>query len=51
MNVKNPMFVKGAKVLLTLVLVMPILGVLGIFPAPTRELYSSSQAFLFIQQS
>lgn len=38
-----------AKVLLSLLLITPILGSLGIFPAPTRELYTSDAAFRFIQ--
>lgn len=36
------------KVLLTLLLVSPILGTLGVFPAPTRDLYTSDRAFAFI---
>jgi len=28
---------------------MPLLGTLGLFPEPTRELYSSDQAFAFIE--
>lgn len=37
------------KVVLSLLLIMPILGTLGIFPAPTRELYNTDQAFAFIE--
>lgn len=37
------------KVLLALILVSPILGALGVFPAPTRDLYHTDQAFEFIQ--
>lgn len=37
------------KVLLALLLVSPILGTLGIFPAPTRDLYTTDRAFNFIQ--
>jgi hypothetical protein len=37
------------KVILSLLLVMPILGVLGIFPAPTADMYNTSEAFAFIQ--
>lgn len=37
------------KIVLTLLLVSPILGSFGIFPAPTRELYNSDAAFRFIQ--
>lgn len=36
------------KVLLTLLSVTPILGALGLFPAPTRDLYQTDQAFEFI---
>jgi hypothetical protein len=28
---------------------MPILGLTGIFPAPTRDLYNTDQAFAFIE--
>ncbi len=37
------------KVLLSLMLVMPILGSFGVFPAPTRDLYTTDLAFAFIQ--
>lgn len=37
------------KVLLSLMLVMPILGATGMFPAPTRDLYNTDQAFQYIQ--
>lgn len=36
------------KVLLSLILVLPILGTLGIFPPPTQDLYNTPQAFQFI---
>ncbi|MBP6974656.1 MAG: hypothetical protein KBB54_01800 [Candidatus Pacebacteria bacterium] len=36
------------KVVLTLLLVSPILGVLGVFPEPTREMYTNDAAFQFI---
>ncbi len=36
------------KVLLTLLLVSPILGSLGIFPAPTADMYGTPQAFQFV---
>ncbi len=36
------------KVLLTLLLVMPILGTFGIFPAPTADMYQTPEAFQFI---
>lgn len=43
----QPLTIIG-KILLTLLLVSPILGVLGIFPAPTRDLYQTDQAFQFV---
>jgi len=39
----------SAKVLLTVIFVLPVLGLLGIFPAPTRDLYNTDAAFAFIQ--
>lgn len=33
----------------SLILVMPIFGVLGVFPDPTRNLYNTDEAFAFIQ--
>ncbi len=36
------------KGMLSLLLVSPILGTLGLFPAPTREMYTNDQAFTFI---
>jgi len=36
------------KVLLTLLLISPILGVLGVFPAPTADMYGTPEAFQFI---
>jgi hypothetical protein len=36
------------KGILSLLLVSPILGTLGIFPPPTRDLYNTEQAFEFI---
>lgn len=36
------------KVLLTLLFITPILGSLGIFPAPTAEMYTNPVAFQFI---
>lgn len=38
-----------AKVVLSLLLISPILGALGIFPPPTPDLYNTPQAFSFIQ--
>lgn len=37
------------KVLLSLILVMPILGATGIFPAPTQDMYNTAIAFEFIE--
>ena len=37
------------KIVFTLLLVTPMLGALGIFPAPTTEMYSNREAFEFIQ--
>lgn len=36
------------KVLLSLILIMPIFGTLGIFPKPTADMYTTKQAFDFI---
>jgi putative oxidoreductase len=36
------------KLLLTLILVMPILGATGVFPAPTAEMYQNPEAYAFI---
>jgi hypothetical protein len=36
------------KVVLSLILLSSVLGVLGIFPAPTAEMYSNPEAFNFI---
>ncbi len=36
------------KGILSLLLVSPILGTLGIFPPPTRDMYNTDQAFEFI---
>lgn len=36
------------KLLLSLLLVMPILGAAGIFPAPTPEMYNTPEAYDFI---
>jgi hypothetical protein len=37
------------KIVLALMMIMPILGTLGIFPAPTRDLYNTDLAFNFIE--
>lgn len=39
----------GLKVVLSLILFFPILGVFGIFPPPTRDLYNTDIAFAFIE--
>lgn len=36
------------RVLLVLLCVSPVLGTLGIFPAPTRDMYNTDGAFAFI---
>ncbi len=38
----------ACKVLLNLIIIMPIMGTLGVFPAPTADLYSNPKAFAFI---
>lgn len=37
------------KVVLSLILIMPMLGALHVFPGPTRDLYNTDEAFAFIQ--
>lgn len=37
------------KAVLSLILVLPILGLVGIFPPPTQDLYNTPQAFAFIE--
>ncbi len=37
------------KVILCFILISPVLGALGIFPAPTPDLYNTPQAFAFIE--
>lgn len=37
------------KILLVLLLVSPILGALGLFPAPTADMYNTPEAFTFIE--
>lgn len=44
---KNPIDLV-LKVILTLILILPVVGALGVMPAPTRNLYNSDQAFQFI---
>ena len=36
------------KVVLSLILVLPILGLTGVFPPPTQDLYNTPEAFQFI---
>lgn len=36
------------KIILSLILLMPILGLLGFLPEPTQDLYNTKQAFDFI---
>jgi hypothetical protein len=36
------------KVVLSLILIMPVFGALGFFPAPTAEMYTNADAFTFI---
>lgn len=38
-----------AKVLFSLILLMPVLGATGIFPPATRDLYNTDEAFAFIE--
>jgi hypothetical protein len=38
-----------AKVLLSLIFLLPALGLTGVFPPPTRDLYHTDEAFAFIQ--
>jgi hypothetical protein len=37
------------KVVLCLIIVMPILGALGVFPPPTPDLYNTPEAYNFIE--
>ena len=39
----------SAKVLMSLIFILPIFGLLGVFPPPTRDLYNTDEAFAFIQ--
>ncbi len=48
LGMKTNLLTIVGKILLTLLLVSPILGILGVFPAPTRDLYSTDQSFQFI---
>ncbi|MFA6024192.1 MAG: hypothetical protein WC777_03185 [Candidatus Gracilibacteria bacterium] len=48
MNMKKILTILG-RVLLVLIMLMPILGTLGVFPEPTADMYSTEKAFNFIQ--
>lgn len=37
------------KVIFSLIMIFPIIGIFGIFPSPTREMYTSDIAFSFIE--
>lgn len=37
------------KVILSLIIVIPILGQAGVFPAPTAEMYNNAEAYAFIK--
>jgi hypothetical protein len=37
------------RIVLSLILVLPILGLLGVFPPPTQDLYNTPEAFRFIR--
>ena len=39
----------GLRVIFSLILLLPILGLTGIFPKPTSDLYNTQQAFAFIE--
>lgn len=39
----------AAKVLLTAICIMPVFGALGLFPAPTADLYNTPEAFSYIE--
>lgn len=39
----------AAKLIFSLILLMPVLGATGIFPPATRDLYQTDQAFAFIE--
>lgn len=41
-------FNKFSRVLLALLFISPVLGTLGVFPAPTAEMYNTESAFNFI---
>lgn len=37
------------RIVLCLIMITPILGAIGIFPAPTADLYNTTEAFAFIE--
>jgi hypothetical protein len=37
------------KIVLSLLLLMPVVGALGVFPPPTADMYNSLEAFAFIE--
>ena len=37
------------RIVLSLILLLPVIGVLGIFPPPTADLYNTPEAFAFIE--
>jgi hypothetical protein len=39
----------GLKIVLSLILLLPIVGALGVLPPPTQDLYNTPQAFEFIE--
>lgn len=39
----------AAKIIFSLILLMPVMGATGIFPPATRDLYNTDEAFAFIE--
>jgi hypothetical protein len=39
----------GLKIVMSLILLLPILGLTGLFPPPTEDLYNTPEAFAFIE--
>ena len=39
----------GLKVVLSLILVLPVLGLTGVLPPATQDLYNTLEAFAFIE--
>lgn len=48
-TLKRKIFDIILNIFFSLILVLPILGLLGVFPAPTRDLYNTDRAFTFIK--